>query len=114
MAKIVQQMGLNAETGEALTGLAHLHQSFVCLLTTDVLTRVMRRAFGFDQSYIDKVSNAENILLIYAEIAELLARYEPRFELKKIAIKLGIVEGQFIFDFYGIYNGKTEKLEVTI
>lgn len=79
--------GINATTGKRLGGIEHLRQSLRDILTTPIGSRVMRREYGsrlFD--LIDKPTNRETITDIYAATAEAIMRWEPRFQVTKVAI----------------------------
>ena len=78
-------VGLDRRTGRVLVDWAHVVQSIEDILTTRVLTRVMRRQYGSDwPRLIDSPMNEQTLLLFYVTAAESLDRWEPRFELLDI------------------------------
>lgn len=82
--------GVNAATGKALSGDAHLAQSIGDILSTPLGTRVMRRDYGsllFD--LIDQPLNAGTRLLIYAATAVALRAWEPRIALRRVRLSAG-------------------------
>ena len=79
--------GMNAATGAAVAGLAHLRQSIRDILTTRIGTRVMRRDYGSDLSaLVDRPMNPALKMDLYAETAKALRRWEPRFRLRRVAV----------------------------
>ena len=79
--------GLNKKTGQSLSGLEHLRQSIIDIITTPIGTRVMRRQYGSKVfELIDAPLNSSTIIFLYAAIAEALDRWEPRLKLKRIEV----------------------------
>lgn len=95
-------LGINAGSGTALDGTAHLAQSVADILTTPIGTRVMRRDYGsmlFD--LIDQPLNAATRLLIFAATALALTRWEPRLRLRKVALGGNNAEGELTLELDG-------------
>jgi len=93
---------MDAGTGRALDGDAHLAQSIGKILSTPIGTRVMRRDFGsalFD--LIDAPFNAATKLRIYAATAIALKRWEPRIRLTRVGIDPGEASGAFVVTIEG-------------
>ena len=81
--------GMDAETGRALDGDAHLRQSVAIDLTTPLGTRAMLREFG---AGIIEALGAPALAAapeIYAAAAEALARWEPRLDVARLAVRDG-------------------------
>jgi phage baseplate assembly protein W len=79
--------GLSRETLRILDFDAHLAQSIDDILTTPVGTRVMRRDYGSDlPQLIDAPMNGETLVDVYAATADALARWEPRFRLRRVEV----------------------------
>lgn len=79
-------------------------QSIEDILTTRVLTRVMRRGYGSDSpKLIDAPMNEPSLLALYVAIAEALAAWEPRYELKSVTFADANADGQTVLDLVGIY-----------
>ena len=108
--------GMNAHTGQTLSGLAHLKQSIRDILTTPVGTRVMRRDYGSRLfELVDAPSNRSTLIQIYAATAEALRRWEPRFRLTAVQVddieklsqgRIGLtLEGEYLPD------GQTIRME---
>ncbi len=78
--------GMNAKTGKALQGIAHIEQSVRDILLTPVGTRVMRRNYGsMVPDLIDHPLNGITVLQLYSSVAMALAQWEPRIELSNIS-----------------------------
>jgi len=79
--------GMNATTGQAIDGNAHLAQSIIDILSTPIGARVMRRDYGsllFD--LVDQPINAALPMLMRAAAALAIRKWEPRLALRKIRI----------------------------
>lgn len=78
--------GMNATTGKALLGIAHIEQSIRDILLTPVGSRIMRRDYGsLVIDLIDHPINNITTLQLYASVAMALAQWEPRIELNNIS-----------------------------
>ncbi len=79
--------GTSRTTGRALSFDEHLAQSIHDILSTPKGTRVMRRNYGSDlPNLIDAPMNGETMVDLFAETADALAKWEPRFVLRKVEI----------------------------
>ncbi len=79
--------GLNADTGAALSGSAHLQQSVADILTTPIGSRVMRRDYGSRlPDLIDKPATPANRLAALAAAADALRRWEPRLIITRLSL----------------------------
>ena len=77
--------GMDAQTGRALDGVAHLRQSITDILTTPIGSRVMRREYGSRlPALIDAAVTPGRLIDLYAATAEALARWEPRIKLTRV------------------------------
>lgn len=77
--------GMSRQTGRALSGVEHVRQSIVDILTTPIGSRVWRRDYGSRlPDLLDNPINAGTLLDIYTASADAIAKWEPRFHLKKI------------------------------
>ena len=96
-------LGINAYTGQPLSGLDHLRQSIADILSTPLNTRVMRRDYGSRlPELIDQPITPRLAVELYAATAEALRRWEPRFKLTRVRIAKAEV-GQVVLDLEGIY-----------
>lgn len=95
-------IGMNASTGKALEGDAHLAQSIGDILSTPIGTRTMRRDYGsllFE--LIDAPFNPATRLRLYAAVAIALARWEPRIRLTRVGIAAGADVGEAVIEIEG-------------
>jgi phage baseplate assembly protein W len=94
--------GINATTGRAMTGADHLKQSIRDILTTRIGTRVMRRQYG--SRLPELVDNPMSEALkadLFAESAQALARWEPRFRLDRVYLESASPEGRIVIGIEG-------------
>jgi phage baseplate assembly protein W len=77
--------GMNASTGRATAGIAHLYQSIAKILTTPIGTRIARRDFGSElPELVDAPNNGATRVRLYAAIATALMQWEPRLRLTRV------------------------------
>ena len=78
-------VGVDRWTGKPIDGWAHVRQSVADILTTRVLTRVMRREYGADApDLVDAPMTDKTRLAFFSAIATALVRWEPRFEITNV------------------------------
>ena len=111
-------MGMNARTGQALSGDAHLAQSIADILSTPVGTRLMRRDYGSRlPDLIDAPANAVTRVQLYAATATALMRWEPRITLTRVALSVvDALHGRWVLDLVGTRTdtGKSVDLSVPV
>jgi len=95
------RFGMSEIDGHVLTGADHLIQSIKNIFTTKKTQRLMLREYGMTP-YLDDTVTPKRIATIYAEIADLLGKYEPRFKLKKVSLNKDPKNGVFIINFDGL------------
>ena len=96
--------GMNRVTGASLSGIDHLRQSIVDILTTPLGSRVMRRNYGSRlYQLVDEPINRVLLVEIYTAVAEALGQWEPRFELTRVQVS-SIRAGQVVIDLDGVYR----------
>lgn len=107
-------LGMNATTGRALSGLAHIRQSITDILTTPVGSRLMRRRYGSEVSELmDQPLNSATVLRIYAATAYAIRLWEPRISLTGLQFETGEAgEAALILD--GVADGQSVQLAVGI
>ena len=80
--------GMNRVTGTSLSGIDHLRQSIVDILTTPLGSRVMHRDYGSELfDLIDAPINQRTLVDIYTATAKALQRWEPRFNLTRVYVE---------------------------
>ena len=95
--------GMNANTGRALEGEAHLRQSIADILTTPIGTRVARRDYGSLLSeLIDQPFNPSTRLRLSSAVAQALARWEPRVRLHRVTLAPSREPGGFLLTIEGV------------
>lgn len=95
--------GLNATTGQPLSGLDHLRQSLRDILTTRIGTRVMRRDYGSRlPELIDNPMTPRLAMELFVATAEALDTWEPRFSLSRVRIA-ETRPGHVVVDLEGVY-----------
>jgi phage baseplate assembly protein W len=107
---------MNRLDGTRLSGWQHVRQSIIDILTTPIGTRVMRRDYGARTlELIDRPSTYEVVVEATIVVAEALARWEPRFELRSVKI-IGAEPGHLTLSIEGVYvpDGHLRQIEVTI
>lgn len=106
-------IGIDKQTGQALSGIAHLRQSIEDILTTPKGTRIMRRDYGSDlPRLVDAPTNQETLLDIYAATADALAKWEPRIAVESVTTT-EITDGRIILSITGEYlpDGQTVTID---
>ena len=95
--------GMNRNTGQSLTGVDHLRQSIIDILTTPIGSRVMRRDYGSRlYQLVDAPINQALLVEIYSAVAESLAKWEPRFQVNRVQVEQAQV-GQITIGLDGLY-----------
>lgn len=80
--------GLSRETGKPISGIDHLRQSIIDILTTPIGSRVMRRDYGSRlYELVDAPINRKTIVSIYSATAQALRKWEPRISVKRVVIE---------------------------
>lgn len=95
--------GMDRISGKHLSGIDHVRQSVVDILTTPIGSRVLRREYGSRLfELIDAPSNNATLVDIYSAVAQALARWEPRLQLERVALN-GITPGVVSLDVSAQY-----------
>lgn len=80
-------IGINRETGRALSGLDHIKQSISDIITTPSNSRVMRRDYGCGLFYlIDNPVSPEFKIRAIAEIYKSVSVWESRVKIESVSI----------------------------
>ena len=94
--------GIDAGTGGALDGVAHLRQSVRDILTTPVGSRVMRRSYGSRLfELVDTPVTPSLATRLVAATAEALDRWEPRYRVRRVGVSPAPTPGHVIIDLEG-------------
>ena len=104
--------GINATTGERLSGIDHLRQSIRDILTTPIGSRVMRRDYGSRlYELVDAPMNGTTLLDLYAATAEALATWEPRIAVQQVTAT-EVRPGSVILSLAGEYLPNGEQVTI--
>jgi uncharacterized protein len=91
--------GMNARTGRAISGAAHLQQSIADILFTPLGTRVMRRDYGsLLPQLIDGPINPVMRMRVMAATVIALARWEPRIQVTKVDFSVSGIDGAAVVE----------------
>ena len=108
-------VGMDRNTGKALSGLQHLSQSIHLILNTPLKSRVMLPEFGSEVvDLIDAPMNAANQLRLYTATIAAVNRWEPRIRVTAVTLKSVDANGVIHITITGIYQGQPTTLETTI
>ena len=107
--------GLTRSDGAPLTDWDHVAQSIAVILTTPIGSRVMRRDFGSELfDLVDAKMTQRTILAIYGAAATAIARWEPRFRLRRAAIVKAGADGRIELALTGTYFPRGHLGDFTI
>lgn len=105
-------IGMDRHTGAALSGVDHLRQSIIDILTTPLGSRRMRPAYGCQvRRFVDMPVTAGWKSSVQAEVAHALNLWEPRFKLHAVRVT-EVLNGEISFELKGEYLGNRVALEV--
>ena len=107
-------IGMSRDSGQALSGIAHLKQSIRDILSTPLGSRRMRPEYGSEiPRYVDLPINNGWFSAVQAEAARAIGRWEPRIRLSAVRIT-GVVDGRIDFVIEGQYEATPLLLEVAL
>lgn len=96
--------GIDAITGQVLTGWAHCSQSIATIVSTAIGARVLKRDLGADApALLDRPQTPAQIMTHYVAIAEALRTWEPGYRLRKVAVQRLGADGVAGFQLWGDY-----------
>lgn len=105
--------GMNASTGKTISGIDHLRQSIIDILTTPIGTRVMQRDYGSRlYQLVDSPINSATLVQIYAAAVEALSIWEPRFVVDRVQAE-SAEPGKVVLALTGQYlpDGREIKID---
>lgn len=86
LASLARWVGLSRSNATRLSGIDHLRQSIIDILTTYPGERIMRPEYGSRiRDLIDRPVNARWLADLYFEVAYAIARWEPRVRVLRVA-----------------------------
>ena len=106
-------IGMDAASGRALGGEAHLRQSLLMLLQTPPATRTGRLEYGCDLlGLLDSPGAEERFPAIYAAAVEAIETWEPRITVQEIHAEL--VEDGARIELVARRTDADETLQITL
>lgn len=94
-------LGMNRDTGEAITDIDHIRQSMRDILITPEGSRIARRDYGSLLSMlIDQPQNSVTRLQVMAAVYVAISRWEPRVRLSTVNLTSGF-DGSMVVDLTG-------------
>lgn len=107
-------LGMNRDSGRALSDLAHIQQSVADILVTPIGSRPMRRAYGSLLSeLIDQPQNAALRLQIMAVCYSAILQWEPRISLSGITFQ-STYDGKMVVELTGKTVSQAADISLTI
>ena len=107
-------IGMNRDTGEALTDLDHIRQSVRDILITPLGSRVMRRNYGsLLSALIDQPQNEALRLQIMSACYVAILRWEPRVKLTGINFESNF-NGGMVVELTGTRADTTQPFSLTV
>lgn len=98
-------IGMNRDTGQAITETDHLCQSVRDILLTPQGSRLARREYGsLLSALIDQPQNPVLRLQIMSAVYVALQRWEPRLKLDTITINSSSMDGSMVIELAGQRN----------
>ncbi|KVE64677.1 hypothetical protein WI96_14150 [Burkholderia vietnamiensis] len=95
-------IGMDARTGRAITGQAHIEQSVADILFTPLGTRVERREYGsLLAELIDGPVNPVMRMRVMAASVMALARWEPRIQVNQVDFGSTGIDGGAVLELQG-------------
>lgn len=95
-------LGMNRETGRALSGNDHILQSVRDIVTTPIGSRVFLRNYGSRApELVDQPTNALFDVELHSSIAEAIERWEPRFRLSSVKVTSRTAQGRVVIAIAG-------------
>jgi uncharacterized protein len=114
MTALATISGMDRYTGRACTGLDHVRQSIMDILTTPIGSRVCNRDYGSNlQDLIDAPMNGAGVQAIFAASAMAIATWYPFVTLTKIEIDVQQEPGQALISLTGFETGAEESSSFT-
>jgi phage baseplate assembly protein W len=89
--------GMDHNTGAEISAFEDVVQSCADILWTPIGSRIARREYGSRlPDMVDQPANQANRTLMYASVATALRRWEPRINVKRVAVaSLDAANGRF-------------------
>ena len=110
----VRYLGMNSQTGLAISEADHIRQSVRDILVTPVGSRVMRREYGsLLSALIDMPQNPALRLQIMVACYSAIQKWEPRIRLTAISFETGDA-GEMYVDITGMRTDTGASVSTTV
>ncbi|WP_416261796.1 GPW/gp25 family protein [Gibbsiella quercinecans] len=107
-------LGMNRNTGQAISDIEHIRQSVSDILVTPAGSRLMRRDYGSQLStLIDQPQNPALKLQMMAAIYGAVLRWEDRITLTAINMSMD-ANGKMIVDLTGSRTDTAERIQFSL
>jgi len=98
-------LGIDGDTGRALSGWAHVVQSLRVIFTTPFGSRIMREWYGsLVPEALGRNINRQEIVPVIASITSAIEQWEPRFVVDRVRIPEASREGRLEIVLEGRYR----------
>ena len=106
--------GMNRLTGRWIKGWAHTSQSLGDILSTPLLSRVMRRPYGAEEdALVDKPISKGGLTRPVMAVAVPVDRWEPRVRLTRVTIADAAVTGKLGLKLTAVYRPRALAGDLT-
>ena len=110
-------IGMNAQTGASISGIDHLKQSIINIITTPIGSRVMNRNYGSTlHLFYDQPMDDYHLAQIQAAIINALSVHEPRLKVSSVEVTPNTNSaqlGKLHIHIEGVYVLTNETMTVT-
>lgn len=104
-------VGMNRETGAALTEREHILQSVRTIILTPVGSRIKRRLYGsVIPELIDQPLNNATMLRLYSATAAAITKWEPRVTI--VSLTLTNIDGKPALDLVVSINSESITIQI--
>lgn len=107
-------IGMDENTGRAISGRPYLTQSLSDIINTPIGTRLERRNYGsLIPEMIDQPSTPANVIRLYAATAYALLLWAPYFRLSSVQLQVAM-DGSAELDLDGVADGKNLQIRIPV
>lgn len=108
-------IGINADTGQSITGWDHTMQSIRDIIVTDIGMRPMREYYGsLAMRALGRMINREEILPLISSIAAAIEVWEPRYRMLTFEIGGDAAAGRLELKISGEYRPRALSGDMTV
>lgn len=112
---IADVIGIDADTGRAITGWDHTMQSIRDIIVTDIGQRPMREYYGsLAMRALGRMINREELLPLISSIAAAIEVWEPRYRMLSFEIGGDAADGRLELTISGEYRPRALSGDMTV